>query len=519
MIRLRATNMAAAAQGRIMQHTHSYCSCYWSRCGLVMLSDHQWRRNWSGASVSSQQHQGPFREERDNQGAVQIPADRYWGARTQRCLQETEGMGEGLRERMPEQIIQAMGVLKKAACTVNMKDYGLEREVGNAIVAAAQEVADGKLNSHFPLRVWQTGSGAASNANADEVIAHRATELLFLEKQEEQDVSAEEVGMGQSVDDAGFAAVVHIAAVLEIRSRLLPRLQGLYEALAARSEDFKGVIKTGRTHSQDAVPITLGQELSGYGKQVRYGMTRLKAALPRLYQLAPTSSLPTPSYPAAPTTAFDKKVAMAVAADTNIPFVAAPNPFEALAAHDALLEASAALNCVAASLTKIANDIRMLASGPRCGLGELSLELHEPCDVLAMVCAQVTGNHVAITVAGSSGALQRSAVSPLLAAALLQALRLTADATASFTVNCVLGTGLVSQERIQQCMRQSLMLVTVLNPVIGYDKAERMTRLAHQQGCTLKEAALELGYLTSQQFDELVVPEKMLQPGTHGQAY
>ncbi|KAJ7517575.1 hypothetical protein O6H91_21G029900 [Diphasiastrum complanatum] len=456
-----------------------------------------------------------FREERDTFGPMNVPADRYWGAQTQRSLQNFE-IG-GARERMPEQLIQAFGVLKKSAAKVNI-EYGLDPTIGKAIIQAAQEVADGKLISHFPLVVWQTGSGTQTNMNANEVIANRAAEILGKKPGEKAVHPNDHVNKSQSSNDT-FPTAMHIAAAVEINNRLLPKLQGLKDALAAKSDDFKHIVKIGRTHTQDAVPLTLGQEFSGYTTQVKYGIDRVQATLPHLYQggTAVGTGLNTKR-------GFDVKIADAVAIETSLPFVTAENKFEALAAHDAFVETSGALNTVAVSLMKIANDIRFLGSGPRCGLGELLLPENEPgssimpgkvnptqCEALTMVCAQVIGNHVAITVGGSNGHFELNVFKPLLANSLLQSLRLLGDAAESFRKNCVVGIR-ANEGRIAQLVHESLMLVTALNPKIGYDKAAAVAKKAHKEGTTLKDAALKLEVLTAKEFEELVVPEKMIGP-------
>lgn len=458
------------------------------------------------------------REERDTFGPIKVPADKYWGAQTQRSLQNFE-IG-GPRERMPEQVVQAFGTLKKSAAKVNMT-YGLDTTVAKAIMQAAQEVADGKLNDHFPLVVWQTGSGTQSNMNANEVIANRAAEILGKRIGEKSVHPNDHVNMSQSSNDT-FPTVMHIAAAVEINRRLLPKLEGLYEALAAKVEEFKDIVKIGRTHLQDAVPLTLGQEFSGYATQVKYGIERIKSTLPRLYQLAQGGTAVGTGLNTKK--GFADKVADAVAEETNLPFVSAENKFEALAAHDVIVEVSGALNTVAVSLFKIANDIRFLGSGPRCGLGELLLPENEPgssimpgkvnptqCEALTMVCAQVMGNHVAITIGGSNGHFDLNVFKPLLANGVLQSLRLLGDASESFRKNCVVGIQ-ANRRRISQILKESLMLVTALNPKIGYDKAALVAKTAHKEGTTLKEAALKLGVLAEEEFDKYVVPEKMLGP-------
>lgn len=459
-----------------------------------------------------------FREERDTFGPINVPADKLWGAQTQRSLQNFEIGGE--REQMPEQIIQSFGVLKKCAAKVNM-DYGLDPTIGKAIMQAAQEVAEGKLNSHFPLVIWQTGSGTQSNMNANEVIANRAAEILGSKRGEKCVHPNDHVNMSQSSNDT-FPTVMHIAAAVEMNSKFIPSLRQLHSTLEAKSNEFKDIVKIGRTHTQDATPLTLGQEFSGYATQVKYGIERVTNTLPRIYQLAQGGTAVGTGLNTKK--GFDIKIAAAVAEETQLPFLTAENKFEALAAHDAFVETSGAVNTVSVSLMKIANDIRFLGSGPRCGLGELLLPENEPgssimpgkvnptqCEALTMVCAQVMGNHVAITVGGSNGHFELNVFKPLIASALLRSLTLLGDAAASFEKNCVRGIQ-ANHRRIGQLVRESLMLVTALNPKIGYDKAAATAKKAHKEGSTLKEAALQLGVLTSEEFDELVVPEKMIGP-------
>ncbi|KAK9945727.1 hypothetical protein M0R45_011226 [Rubus argutus] len=423
-----------------------------------------------------------------------FPRTNYGARKTQRSLQNFDIGGE--RERMPEPIIRAFGVLKKCAAKLNM-EYGLDQTIGKAIMQAAQEVAEGKLNQHFPLVVWQTGSGTQSNMNANEVIANRAAEILGHKRGEKFVHPNDHVNRSQSSNDT-FPTVMHIAAAMEVNSRLVPNLKTLHSSLQSKTDEFKDIVKIGRTHTQDATPLTLGQEFSGYTTQVKYGIERVLCTLPRLYQLAQGGY--------GCWDCFDVKIAAAVADETNLPFVTAENKFEALAAHDAFVETSGALNTVAASLMKIGNDIRLLGSGPRCGLGELILPENEPgssimpgkvnptqCEALTMVCAQVMGNH------------------PLIASALLHSLRLLGDASSSFEKNCVRGIE-ANRERISKLLHESLMLVTSLNPKIGYDNAAAVAKKAHKEGSTLKESALKLGVLTSEEFDNLVVPEKMIGP-------
>ncbi|KAL4202963.1 hypothetical protein AMTRI_Chr02g266090 [Amborella trichopoda] len=459
-----------------------------------------------------------FREEKDTFGSILVPADKLWGAQTQRSLQNFDIGGEC--EQMPEPIIRAFGVLKKCSAKVNM-EYGLDPSIGKAIMQAAQEVADGQLNDHFPLVIWQTGSGTQSNMNANEVIANRAAEILGKKRGDKFVHPNDHVNRSQSSNDT-FPTVMHIAAAVETNSRFIPSLKQLHASLDAKTIEFKDIIKIGRTHTQDATPLTLGQEFSGYSTQVFYGIERVKNTLPHIYQLAQGGTAVGTGLNTKK--GFDVKIAAAVAEETNLPFVTAQNKFEALAAHDAFVETSGALNTVATSLMKIGNDIRLLGSGPRCGLGELILPENEPgssimpgkvnptqCEALTMVCAQVMGNHVAITVGGSNGHFELNVYKPMIASNLLRSLRLLADASISFEKNCVRGIQ-ANRQRISKLLHESLMLVTSLNPKIGYDNAAAVAKKAHREGTTLKDAALSLGVLSSQEFDELVVPNKMIGP-------
>ncbi|KAL6593877.1 hypothetical protein ACP70R_014114 [Stipagrostis hirtigluma subsp. patula] len=459
-----------------------------------------------------------FREERDTFGPIQVPNDKLWGAQTQRSLQNFDIGGE--RERMPVPIIRAFGVLKKCAAKVNM-EYGLDPTIGKAIMQAAEEVAEGKLDDHFPLVIWQTGSGTQSNMNANEVIANRAAEILGHKRGEKFVHPNDHVNRSQSSNDT-FPTVMHIAAAVEINSKFIPSLQQLHKSLHSKSVEFSDIIKIGRTHTQDATPLTLGQEFSGYATQVKYGIDRIGCTLPRMYQLAQGGTAVGTGLNTKK--GFDVKIAAAVAEETELPFVTAENKFEALAAHDAFVESSGAVNTISASLMKIANDIRLLGSGPRCGLGELILPENEPgssimpgkvnptqCEALTMVCAQVMGNHVGVTVGGSNGHFELNVFKPMIAAGLLRSLRLLGDASVSFEKNCVRGIQ-ANRERISQLLHESLMLVTSLNPKIGYDNAAAVAKKAHKEGTTLKRAALDLGVLTEEEFHELVVPEKMIGP-------
>ena len=459
-----------------------------------------------------------MRVETDTMGPIDVPADRYWGAQTQRSLHNFQ---IGI-ERMPESLIRALGVQKKAAVQANLALGEIDSTIGEAIIKAADEVIAGTLLDHFPLVVWQTGSGTQTNMNANEVIANRAIEILGGTIGSKTPVHPNDhVNRGQSSNDS-FPSAMHIAAATELNNRLLPALRALHVALDAKVEEFKDIIKIGRTHTQDATPLTLGQEFSGYAQQVANGLVRVQVVLPRLMQLAQGGTAVGTGLNARK--GFAEAFAAAVARITGMPFVTAENKFEALAAHDAIVEASGACNVVAASLNKIANDIRFLASGPRSGLGELILPANEPgssimpgkvnptqCEALTQVCAQVMGNNVAVTVAGAQGHFELNVFKPVMIYNLLQSVRLLADACVSFTDNCVVGIT-ADRERIAELMNKSLMLVTALNPHIGYDNAAKIAKQAHAEGKTLKEACVESGLVTAEQFDQWVRPQDMIGP-------
>ena len=460
-----------------------------------------------------------IRIETDSLGEMKVPADRYWGAQTQRSLQNFKIGGE----RMPQPLVRALGIQKKAAALVNMSLGAMDdAKIGEAIVAAAEEVIEGTLAEHFPLVVWQTGSGTQTNMNANEVIANRAIEMLGGEIGSKSPVHPNDhCNMGQSSNDT-FPTVMHIAAVEQIEHELIPSLEHLHAALDGKAGAFAEIVKIGRTHLQDATPLTLGQEFSGYACQVAYGIARIRDTLPRLLQLAQGGTAVGSGLNAK--IGFAEAFAAEVARITGFPFVTAENKFEALAAHDAIVEASGACNTVAVSLMKVANDIRMLGSGPRCGIGELVLPANEPgssimpgkvnptqSEALTMVCAQVMGNHVAVSVAGSNGHYELNVFKPVMIFNLLQSIRLLADAAHSFADNCVVGIE-ANRERIDALLHESLMLVTALNPHIGYDNAAKVAKKAYADGSTLKAAAMELGLLTSEQFDEWVRPENMVGP-------
>jgi fumarate hydratase class II len=458
------------------------------------------------------------RTESDSLGAVEVPADRYWGAQTERARQNFK-IGD---ELMPAPVVRALGLQKLAAATVNLAQGALDPAIGGAIQAAAREVMEGQLDDHFPLVVWQTGSGTQTNMNANEVIANRAIEMLGGEMGSKDPVHPNDhVNRGQSSNDT-FPTVMHIAALGEVHDRLLPALGHLRDALAAKAAAFADIVKIGRTHLQDATPLTLGQEFSAYAVQVENAVARVEAALPRLYPLAQGGTavgtgLNTRS-------GFATMFAAEVARLTGLPFVSADNKFEALAAHDALVELSGALNVFAASLMKIANDIRLLGSGPRSGLGELILPANEPgssimpgkvnptqTEAATMAAVQVMGNHVAITIAGSQGHLELNVYKPVIIYNLLQSIRLLADAGRSLADNCIAGIE-PDRARIDDLMTRSLMLVTALNPHIGYDNAARIAKKAFADGTTLKEAGIALGLVTAEQFDDWVRPERMVGP-------
>ena len=458
------------------------------------------------------------RIEHDSLGEVAVPADRYWGAQTQRSL-ENFPIGT---ETMAKPVIRALGIQKKAAALVNKSLGELEPRIADAIVRAADEVIDGRLDDHFPLVVWQTGSGTQTNMNANEVIANRAIELLGGTLGAQDPVHPNDhVNRGQSSNDT-FPTVMHISAAEEIHRRLVPALERLLRAIEERGRAFAHIVKIGRTHTQDATPLTLGQEFSGYATQVRYGIERVQSTLPRLYPLAQGGTAVGTGLNAHPRFADD--FAREVAALSELPFVTAENKFEALAANDAIVECSAALNTLAVSLMKIANDIRFLGSGPRSGLGELRLPANEPgssimpgkvnptqCEALTMVCAQTMGNHVTITVAGASGHFELNVFKPVMIHAILQSIRLLADASRSFADRCVAGIE-ADEARIAQLMGQSLMLVTALAPHVGYDNAAKIAKTAHENGSSLKEAALALGMVSEDQFDAWVRPDDMIGP-------
>jgi fumarate hydratase, class II len=459
------------------------------------------------------------RTESDSFGPIEVPADKYWAAQTQRSL-ENFRIGE---ERMPLALIRALAIVKRAAAEVNLALGSLDRKRARAIIAAAQEVIDGKLNDHFPLVVWQTGSGTQTNMNVNEAIANRANELLGGKRGEKSLVHPNDhVNMSQSSNDA-FPTAMHIAAAEQIVYLLDPALAHLQDALQRKTKEFAHIVKIGRTHTQDATPLTLGQEFSGYAAQVKSGIIRMRLGLKQLYPLAQGGTAVGTGLNAKPQ--FAKLFARRVAAITRLPFVSAPNKFEALAANDAYVFAHGALDSVATALFKIANDIRLLGSGPRSGLGELILPENEPgssimpgkvnptqSEALTMVCCRVFGNQTTVAVAGSQGHFELNVYKPVLAYAMLQSIRLLADAARSFTDNCVVGIK-ADETRIGELMQRSLMLVTALAPKIGYDQAAQVAKRAHKNGTTLRQEAVGGGFVTEAEFDRLVRPEKMVRPG------
>ncbi|MGA7675248.1 MAG: class II fumarate hydratase [Rhizomicrobium sp.] len=458
------------------------------------------------------------RTETDTFGPIEVPADRTWGAQTQRSL---ENFKIGW-EKQPASIVRALGIVKRAATEVNM-DFGrLDAKLGKAIAAAAQEVIEGKLNDHFPLAVWQTGSGTQSNMNANEVIANRAIEMLGGEMGSKTPVHPNDhVNLSQSSNDT-FPTAMHIASAEEIVHRLLPALQKLRNALNDKAQAWKSIVKIGRTHTQDATPLTLGQEFSGYMQQVENGIERIELTLPGLMQLAQGGTAVGTGLNAP--VGFAEAVADRIAAITGLPFISAPNKFEALAAHDAMVFSHGAINTVAASLFKIANDIRFLGSGPRSGLGELALPENEPgssimpgkvnptqCEALTQVCVQIFGNNAALTFADSQGHFELNVYNPVMAYNFLQSVRLMADAAVSFTDNCIVGIE-PRLDNIRAGLERSLMLVTALAPKIGYDAAAKIAKTAHKNGTTLKEEAVKSGLVSAEEFDALVRPEDMIHP-------
>ena len=461
----------------------------------------------------------PTRSETDSFGPIDVPADRYWGAQTERSRQNFR-IGQ---DRMPMPIVHALGIVKLAAAETNLELGLIDKRRADAITQAAREVIEGKLDDHFPLVVWQTGSGTQTNMNLNEVIANRANELLGGQLGAKQPVHPNDhVNMSQSSNDS-FPTAMHIAAATRIHADLIPSLEMLHRALQQKQEAFASIVKIGRTHTQDATPLTLGQEFSGYAAQVESGLARLRVAVKDLYPLAQGGTAVGTGLNSKPE--FAGLFAKHAAAITKLPFTSAANKFEALASNDAYVFVHGAINSVATGLFKIANDIRLLGSGPRSGLGELILPENEPgssimpgkvnptqCEAMTMVCCEVFGNHTAITVAGSQGHFELTVYKPVLAYCMMHSIQLLADVARSFTEHCVEGIR-ADEKRIRELMERSLMLVTALAPKIGYDNAAKVAKSAHHNGTTLKEEAVKLGFVTEAEFDQLVQPDKMTRPG------
>src|SRR5216683_1751916 len=459
------------------------------------------------------------RSETDSFGPIEVPADRYWGAQTERSRRNFR-IGQ---DRMPMPIVHALGIVKLAAAETNRELALLDQRRARAIARAAREVIDGKLDDHFPLVVWQTGSGTQTNMNLNEVIANRANELLGGKLGAKQPVHPNDhVNMSQSSNDS-FPTAMHIAAVMHIVADLIAALSELHRALRKKEKEFAHIVKIGRTHTQDATPLTLGQEFSGYAAQVESGIARLRMAARDLYPLAQGGTAVGTGLNSKPK--FARLFAKHVAKITKLPFTSAHNKFEALASHDAYVLVHGAINSVATGLFKVANDIRLLGSGPRSGLGELILPENEPgssimpgkvnptqCEAMTMVCCQVFGNHTTITVAGSQGHFELNVYKPVLAYCMMHSIQLLSDVTRSFTEHCINGI-LPDEKRIKELMERSLMLVTALAPKIGYDNAAKVAKSAHSRGTTLKEEALRLGFVSAEEFDRLVQPEQMTHPG------
>ncbi|WP_417318471.1 class II fumarate hydratase [Emcibacter sp.] len=456
------------------------------------------------------------RTETDSIGPIEVPADRYWGAQTQRSLENFRIGGE----KMPAPLIRALGLQKKCAALANIELGLLDKDKCEAIVRAAGEIIAGDLLEEFPLVVWQTGSGTQSHMNANEVIAGRANEIMTGTRGGKEPVHPnDDVNKGQSSNDS-FPTAMSVAAAVEIQESLVPALARFHQGLMAKSEEFRDIVKIGRTHTQDATPVTLGQEFSGYARQMKLGLERLREALPRLSELAQGATAVGTGLNAHPD--FAGLFVEHMNRETGLAFTSAENKFEAIAAHDAMVEVSGVLNVIATGCMKIANDIRFLGSGPRSGLGELILPANEPgssimpgkvnptqCEALTQVAAQVMGNHVTVTVAGSNGHFELNAFKPVIIYNVLQSVRLLSDACRSFTDNCLIGIE-ANRERITELLEQSLMLVTALNPHIGYDNAAKIAKKAHAENITLKDAAQDLGLVTAEEFDKWVEPSGMV---------
>jgi fumarate hydratase class II len=471
-----------------------------------------------GAEVKMSDKLMTTRTETDSFGPIEVPTDKYWGAQTQRSLENFKIGGE----RLPRPLIRALGIVKRCAAITNMAMKSLDEKIGIAIAEAAQEVIDGKLDDNFPLVVWQTGSGTQSNMNANEVISNLAIERMGGKRGSKTPVHPNDhVNCSQSTNDA-FPTAMHISVVEQLQHLLLPALEHLHKALFDKSQEWNEIIKIGRTHLQDATPLTLGQEFSGYATQIMLGIERINDSLKRLYPLAEGGTAVGTGLNSKP--GFGEQFAKEVAKFTNLPFSSALNKFEALATHDAMVEISGVLNTIAVSLNKIANDIRLMASGPRSGFGELSLPENEPgssimpgkvnptqCEAMSMVCAQVIGNHTTVTFAGAQGHLELNVFKPVIAYNVLQSIRLLGDAATSFSDNCVMGIE-PNLNRIAELVEKSLMLVTALTPHIGYDKATSIAKLALKNGTTLREEAVKGGFVSGDEFDRYVRPEEMIHP-------
>ena len=458
------------------------------------------------------------RIEKDSFGEIEVPEDRYWGAQTQRSL---ENFKIGV-EHFPRVFLRAYGVIKQAAAEVNLRDGGIPEKLGGAIQKAAQEVIDGKLDDHFPLVVWQTGSGTQTNMNVNEVIANRANEMLGLPLGSKEGVHPNDhVNRAQSTNDS-FPTAMHVAAGIAVKEDLLRELFALQKVFDDKSAQYQDIIKIGRTHLQDATPLSLGQEISGWASQLDHAIDAIEAVMPQIYELAMGGTAVGTGLNTR--RGYADAIAKAISIRTELPFVTAPNKFAALGGNDAIVGLSGALKQTAAALMKIANDVRWLSSGPRCGIGEIAIPENEPgssimpgkvnptqCEALTMVCCQVIGNDTAIAIAGSMGNFELNVFKPVLIFALLQSIRLLSDAARSFRIHCAEGIE-PKRDRIEQLLHESLMLVTALNPHIGYDKAAQVAKKAYKENKTLRETVVELGYMTGERFDEVVQPEKMIGP-------